>query len=420
MSFWSNLVKTVTNPLGSTGFTPVPTTEAAADKNFSVLSPVENFLGREEFHQEDKIGAKAAGGLGLTGLKNYYQNDVNTSDSGLKHRGEVGALIFGGSLLGGAAGGSSGGASAGDAAAGTGDASLAGIGNAGGDTSSLWYNPSTANQFSDLSQFGVNSGSAANTGGYLESGGGYLSPGDYVSGYAPGAGVGATNATSVGGAMGAGTSLGSNGWLQAAQTGFGALASLYSAKVQADAAKQAAATTAAQNAQTRADMAPWRVAGADAVGQMSLNTQPGGYFTHQFDANDLNANMAPNYAFQLGQGQQALNNQASVGGSMLGGNAMTAMQKYTQDTAAGAYQQAYQNYTANQTNIFNRLSAIAGLGQTANQATAQYGAMNNQIGTGYSTSAAAANAAGIVGTANAANNGLNNYLGWNYLNSQHP
>jgi hypothetical protein len=234
-----------------------------------------------------------------------------------------------------------------------------------------------------------------------------------------GAGVatsGAAAAGTTGAAAGGAGGLSGSAWLQGGQALLGAAGSYYSSKVQQDAAKDAANATLAQNEQARADSAPWRIAGADAVGQLSAGTQPGGYFAHQFDANDLNANLAPNYAFSLDQGQRANQNAAGVSGGLVGGNALQGLDKWTQDYAQGAYQQAYNNYTSNQTNIFNRLSNIAGLGQTANQANTVSANSNVAGANNYLTSGAAANAAGVVGGVNATNNGLNNYLGWQYLN----
>jgi hypothetical protein len=187
-------------------------------------------------------------------------------------------------------------------------------------------------------------------------------------------------------------------------------------KSQADAANKASDLNQQQYWQTREDQTPWRDAGGRAVNQLSEMSGPGGYFTHTFDANDLNANMAPNWQFRLQQGQTANQNAAGVGGGLVGGNALKGLQDYTQNAAGDAYQQAFSNYTANQTNIYNRLSNLAGLGQTANQATSTAG-MNAANNSGnFLTSGAAAQAAGNVGMANAASNGLSNYLGWNYLN----
>ena len=39
-----------------------------------------------------------------------------------------------------------------------------------------------------------------------------------------------------------------------------------------------------------------------------------GYLTHQFNAEDLKSGLAPNYDFMLGQGQEATNRMANVGG----------------------------------------------------------------------------------------------------------
>lgn len=197
----------------------------------------------------------------------------------------------------------------------------------------------------------------------------------------------------------------------------GAVASNSAANKQSGAGSNAANLQQNQYSQTRADQEQWRAAGGKAVDQLSTDTAPGGYFTHQFDANDLKSSLAPNYGFMLSQGQQANQNAAGVGGGLVGGNALQGLDKWTQDYAGNSYQQAYQNYTANQTNIFNRLSNIAGLGQTANQATSNAGTAAANNAGNYLTSGAAASAAGTVGVANAANSGVGNYLGWNYLNN---
>jgi hypothetical protein len=104
-----------------------------------------------------------------------------------------------------------------------------------------------------------------------------------------------------------------------------------------------------------------------AVGQAGsqglLENQP--YFTHQFDANDLNTNLAPNYAFQLAQGQMANQRAGNMGGGALGGNALQGLQRYTQDYAGNAYQQAFNNYNAQRNNIYNSLANMAQIGNTS-------------------------------------------------------
>jgi hypothetical protein len=133
-----------------------------------------------------------------------------------------------------------------------------------------------------------------------------------------------------------------------------------------------------------------------------------GYLTNQFNNKDLNANLAPNYAFQLEQGLGGVRNLANSAGGLVSGNTLKGMQDYTQNFAGNAYQQAFGNYQGQRTNIYNTLASIAGLGQTAqgqsNNLATNYGTNTANLATG----AAAAQAAGTVGAANAYGSGLQN------------
>lgn len=202
----------------------------------------------------------------------------------------------------------------------------------------------------------------------------------------------------------------------------GAGASMASGSKQAGAASKATDAANAQNATTNAQEAPWRAAGQTALNTIgdlngtSGNTSAAGYgsLNHQFNADDLKSSLAPNYQFQLDQGLGATQNAANASG--FSGNALKGINDYAQNYAGNAYQQAFNNYTANQTNTYNRLSNLAGLGQTANQVTASAGTANTANANNYLTGGAAASSAGYVGAANAIGNGVNNYAGWNYLN----
>lgn len=206
----------------------------------------------------------------------------------------------------------------------------------------------------------------------------------------------------------------------------GAGASAYSANKQSKAAKKAAKAAQKQNAQIRDDNTPWREQGqkaltsiADMMGTSGNTSAPNyGFFNHQFDANDLKTSLAPNYDFMLQQGLGATTNAANAAG--FSGNALKGINDYVQGYAGNAYQQAYNNYTNNQTNTYNRLSNLAGLGQTANQTTANAGVGLTGQQINAQLAGANANAAGIVGGANAVNNGVGNYLGWNYLSKSSP
>jgi len=142
-----------------------------------------------------------------------------------------------------------------------------------------------------------------------------------------------------------------------------------------------------------------------------------GYFNQQFNNSDLNAQLAPNYAWQLGQGLGAVQNAGNLQSGLLSGNTLMGEQQYAQNYAGNAYQNAFNNYTTNQQNIFNRLSNIAGLGTSANNTVAPTAA---SLGSGMAQSiagAGAAQAAGTVGSASALTSGLNNAASWYNLPS---
>lgn len=166
---------------------------------------------------------------------------------------------------------------------------------------------------------------------------------------------------------------------------------------------------------------PYQAAGTNAVN--ALNTaQP--YLTHQFDATDLQKGLAPNYDFMLQQGQMANQRAANVGGGALSGNTLQGLQNYTQNYAGNAYQNAFNNYQTQRNNIFNNLSDIAKIGQTANTAA---GTAAGNYGTGVvglNTGLANVRAAGALGQAQAGATGLsgvgNSVLLSTLLNQNNP
>lgn len=142
-----------------------------------------------------------------------------------------------------------------------------------------------------------------------------------------------------------------------------------------------------------------------------------GQFNHQFNADDLNANLAPNYEFMKQQGLGATANAANASGGALSGNALKGITDYAVNYAGTGYQQAYNNYTANQANIFSRLASIAGLGQAANTQSAN---LAGTVSGGVSSSiqnAGTARGAGTVGAANSLSSGANNANGWFQLSN---
>ena len=212
----------------------------------------------------------------------------------------------------------------------------------------------------------------------------------------------------------AGTAALIGGGLSLAGAVYGANASQNAAGTAAGAANNATQTQLDMFNTTNAQNAPWRQAGQNALGQL----YPGGsttldpQFTHQFNNTDLNSQLAPNYQWQLDTGLGAVKNAANQQTGLLSGNTLTGVNNWAQNYAGNAYQNAFNNYNSQQTNIFNRLSTIAGYGSTANQTTAQAG---TQLGTGAAQSQVASGAytaAGGVNAANAISGGINNAAGW--------
>jgi hypothetical protein len=142
---------------------------------------------------------------------------------------------------------------------------------------------------------------------------------------------------------------------------------------------------------------------------------PSGYFTTPFTAPDMY--LSPSYQFQLNQGLGQTANFMNAHGGLQSGNTLRGLTDYAIGAAGQGYGQAADIYFANQSNIYNRLASVAGLGQQANTTVAGAG---SSLGAGMANStmnAGAAAAGGTVGSANAIAGGLNNAASWYTLNS---
>lgn len=199
----------------------------------------------------------------------------------------------------------------------------------------------------------------------------------------------------------------------------GAGASIYAGNKAAGAAKSAAnSSIAEQNAeynQTRTDQAPWRTTGASALDQIAK--------LYGLDSTDANGNvvkgsgkadfssfsMSPDFQFNLGQGQDAINRSAAARGGLLSGAAVKAGETY----ATGLANQTFGDYVS-------RLSGVAGAGQAATNATQAAGTnmANNNSNALMSAGNARASAYNDIGqtVGNTANGLASNYLLYRYLN----
>lgn len=128
---------------------------------------------------------------------------------------------------------------------------------------------------------------------------------------------------------------------------------------------------------------------------------PTGFLTQLFTPDAFKAGMDPGYQWRLQQGAQGVMNTAAAGSGALSGPALKALMDYNQGAASQEYQAAFNRFQTQQGNIFQRLTAMAGLGQNAaagvgNQAVATGGNIGANIVGG-----ANAAAAGQIGAANA-------------------
>jgi hypothetical protein len=180
---------------------------------------------------------------------------------------------------------------------------------------------------------------------------------------------------------------------------------------QANSALQEAQTAEARRQYdlSREDLAPYRQAGTTALGQLATGTADGGEFNRNFTLADFNKD--PGYDFRQQQGQRGVEASAAARGGVLSGGAMKALTRYNQDFASNEYGAAYNRFNNDTTTRFNRLSSLAGTGQTAtNSGIAAGNEMINQGQTGVNNlaagnqSAANARASSYINTGNAIGN----------------
>lgn len=175
-----------------------------------------------------------------------------------------------------------------------------------------------------------------------------------------------------------------------------ASAATSAAELQNQAAQRAAEQQMQMFTTLNEQQKPYREAGYGALGKIGEMLPQ---FTKTFTAADLNANLAPNYEFMRQQGLGATAQAANVASP--GSNVDLAKTIFAEKYAQSGYQDALNNYRNQQTDIFNRLSGIAGIGQTAQgsaQALGSQTAANlGQLGIG----GASALGAGQINAANA-------------------
>jgi hypothetical protein len=170
------------------------------------------------------------------------------------------------------------------------------------------------------------------------------------------------------------------------------------AKIQASAADRAALLEKEMYDISREDLAPYREQGYTALKDIE-GMKP--FLTAQFGPAQFEQYLDPSMAFRQRLGEQSTARMANVGGGALSGNTLRALTDYGQNLASTEYGSAFDRFQTERGNIYNTLANIAGMGQNAVNTGVSAGQTYAGQRTALTTGAGAAQAAGVVGAANA-------------------
>lgn len=169
----------------------------------------------------------------------------------------------------------------------------------------------------------------------------------------------------------------------------GAYSANKAGKAQAKAAESAAASQEAiadENValqrelanQQRADFAPWRDVGKQALDKMWAGVQSG-----EFEVGQIDVTKDPGYQFRMDQGIDALDKSAAARGRLLSGAQQKGITDYSQNVASQEYANAYAREANEKSRRYNILSGISSGGQASAagqaQATSQLGQQTGNI-----------------------------------------
>ncbi len=125
----------------------------------------------------------------------------------------------------------------------------------------------------------------------------------------------------------------------------------------------------------------------------------------------------PSYQFRLNEGLKSLDRQAAARGGLISGGALKAAQEYGQQSASQEYQNAFNRYQTNRSNLLQPLGNLISTGQSAASNVGAAAGNYGQTAGSNITGAGAAQAAGQVGAANAIAGGVGQYLNYNQGNN---
>lgn len=189
-------------------------------------------------------------------------------------------------------------------------------------------------------------------------------------------------------------------------------ASVEAAKIQAQSADKALALQDKQFNKQIELQQPFRQSGLNANnriaallglpsgdGTSNAGTPGYGSLNTPFSATQFQAD--PGYQFRFNEGLNGVQNSAAARGGLLSGGALKALTKYGQDFASNEYQNAYNRYNNDQTNLYNRYAGLAGVGQQANNQITNAAGNYANAGSNILQNQGTALANGVTGAANA-------------------
>jgi hypothetical protein len=186
------------------------------------------------------------------------------------------------------------------------------------------------------------------------------------------------------------------------------------AEAQAASAREALALQKQMYGETVARNKPFYDTGVGANNRLATMLGTGGNagdadygsMTRNFSMADYLNNQDPGYQFGLDTGMNALNAQNAATGGAQSGAAMKAAQRYGVDYGSTKYNDAYNRYTNNRSNIYNMLSGQGNVGLNAANNTSAAGTNYANAGGADITGAGNAAASGYIGSANAYNSAI--------------
>lgn len=181
------------------------------------------------------------------------------------------------------------------------------------------------------------------------------------------------------------------------------------ANLQYQSTKEASQTQKDMYDQTRKDLSPYTQAGTSALAQIMGGMGPNGQFMQAYSGQDIYDD--PSYQFRLQQGQDGIQSGAAAQGGLLSGATQKALLNYSQEAASQEYNNAYNRFNADQTNQYNRLANLVGMGQNAAAQTGNAGMQTAQAVASNTMAGANAQAANQITQGNIKAGNMQQLLG---------